>query len=281
VPVLIAQISDVHVGGGRYRANLLRTAIEEINGVEPDLVVIAGDLTDDGYPEQYPLAKEELSALACPQVVRVPGNHDARNVGYVLFENTFGARDSRLRLQLAGLDVVLVAVDSSKPDLDEGEIGREHYGWIEEGFAGDADLRVFVCHHHLMPIPGTGRERNQVLDAGDVLSLLRQCGVDIVLSGHRHVPYVWPVAGMLLIHSGTVSTLRTRGFRNPAYNLIRIDNGIISVENCIPGRERDSLGEYPRDWPAELSARHVDPFVRAQRDVSLAEDETAATSINE
>jgi len=24
---------------------------------------------------------------------------------------------------------------------------------------GRADLRVFVCHHHLMPIPGTGRER--------------------------------------------------------------------------------------------------------------------------
>jgi len=126
-----------------------------------------------------------------------------------------------------------------------------------------------------MPIPGTGRERNQVLDAGDVLSLLRQCGVDIVLSGHRHVPYVWPVAGMLLIHSGTVSTLRTRGFPHPAYNLVRVENGRISIENCIPGREKHSLGEYPRDWPAELSARHVDPFVRAQRDVSLAEDETA------
>jgi Icc protein len=275
-PVLIAQLSDVHVGGGRYRADLLRSAIEEINKAEPDLVVVAGDLTDDGYPDQYPLAKDELSALACPQVVRVPGNHDARNVGYLLFENTFGPRDSRLRLELSGVRVVLVAVDSSKPDLDEGEIGREHYGWIEEGFAGDADLRVFVCHHHLMPIPGTGRERNQVLDAGDVLSLLRRCGVDIVLSGHRHVPYVWPVAGMLLIHSGTVSTLRTRGFPHPAYNLVRVDGGKISVEICIPDGERRSLGEYPRDWPAELSARHVDPFVRAQRDVSLAEDETAA-----
>ena len=66
-----------------------------------------------------------------------------------------------------------------------------------------------------MPVPGTGRERNQVLDAGDVLSLLRQCEVDLVLSGHRHVPYVWPIAGMLLVHSGTVSTLRTRGLPQP------------------------------------------------------------------
>jgi 3',5'-cyclic-AMP phosphodiesterase len=274
--VLIAQLSDVHVGGGRYREKLLRTAIEEINAGEPDLVLVAGDLTDEGYPDQYPVAKKELSALSCPQVVLVPGNHDARNVGYLGFEDTFGARDSRLRLELDGLQLALVAVDSSKPDLDEGEIGREHYGWIEEGFAGSADLRVFVCHHHLVPVPGTGRERNQVLDAGDVLSLLRQCGVDLVLSGHRHVPYVWPIAGMLLVHSGTVSTLRTRGFPYPAYNLVRIEGGRIAVELCVPGGERRSLGDYPRDWPAELSARHADPFVRAQRGGSLAEDETTA-----
>src|SRR5919106_767586 len=268
--MLIAQLSDDHVGGSRYREELLRAAIEEINAAGPDLVVVAGDLTDEGYSDQYPLARQELAALACRQVVRVPGNHDARNVGYLHYEDTFGARDSCERLDCGGLEVALVAVDSSKPDLDEGEIGREHYRWIEEGFAGDADLRVFVCHHHLVPVPGTGRERNQVLDAGDVLALLRQCGVDLVLSGHRHVPYVWPIAGMLLVHSGTVSTLRTRGFPHAAYNLVRVEGGRISVELCIPGGERQSLGSYPRDWPAELSARDADPFVRAVRDVALA-----------
>jgi 3',5'-cyclic-AMP phosphodiesterase len=275
--MLIAQISDVHVGGGRYRRELLTTAIEEINAAEPDLVVVAGDVTDDGFPDQYPLAREELSAIACGEIVFIPGNHDARNVGYLLFEDTFGERDSRRRLQLGGLAVSLVAVDSSKPDLDEGEIGREHYGWIAEGFAGPADLRVFTCHHHLMPIPGTGRERNQVRDAGDVLSLLRHCEVDLVLMGHRHVPYVWPVAGLLLVHSGTVSTLRTRGFPRPAYNLIQVENGRISVELRVPGGERRSLGDYPRDWPEELSARASDTFGRASRGVSLAEDEPTPT----
>lgn len=270
--VLIAQLSDVHVGGGRYREELLRTAIAEINEAEPDLVVVAGDVTDDGYPDQYPLAKQELEAIACREVVLVPGNHDARNVGYLRFEDTFGARDSRRRLTFDGSEVALVAVDTSKPDLDEGEVGREHYPWIEEAFAGPADLRVFVCHHHLMPIPGTGRERNQVRDAGDVLSLLRQAEVDLVLSGHRHVPFVWPVAGMFLVHSGTVSTLRTRGFPHPAYNLIRVAEERISVELRIPGGEGRSLGDYPRDWPAELSARATDPFVPAKRNEPLAND---------
>ena len=123
-----------------------------------------------------------------------------------------------------------------------------------------------------MPIPGTGRERNQVLDAGDVLSLLRQAEVDLVLSGHRHVPYVWPVAGMFLVHSGTVSTLRTRGFPDPAYNLIRIESARISVELRVPGGDGQSLGDYPRDWPSELTARQADPFVRARRDAALAND---------
>ena len=271
--MLIAQLSDVHVGGARYREELLRTAIEEINAAGPDLVVIAGDLTDDGYPDQYPLAEKELAAISAEHIVRVPGNHDARNVGYLLYEDTFGARDSRLRFECAGLDVALIGVDSSKPDIDEGEIGREHYGWIEEGFTDDTDLRVFVCHHHLVPVPGTGRERNQVLDAGDVLALLRRCSVDLVLSGHRHVPYVWPLAGILIVHSGTVSTLRTRGFPQPAYNLVRIERGRIVVELCVPGGERWSLGDYPRDWPAELTAREIDPFVRPQRGLSLADDE--------
>jgi len=270
--VLIAQLSDVHVGGGRYRRELLHAAIAEVNAARPDLVVVAGDLTDDGYPDQYPEAQEELAAIECSRIVLVPGNHDARNVGYIRFEEAFGARDSRLRFEADGLEVALVAVDTSKPDIDEGEVGREHYPWIEEGFAGHADLRVFVCHHHLMPVPGTGRERNQVLDAGDVIALLRRLEVDLVLSGHRHVPYVWPVAGMFIVHSGTVSTLRVRGFPHPAYNLIRVDGTRIAVHLHIPGGETRSLGDYPRDWPPELSARHTDVFVPPPTSPPLAND---------
>jgi hypothetical protein len=50
------------------------------------------------------------------------------------------------------------------------------------------------------------------------------------------------------------------------------EGGRISVELCVPGGERWSLGDFPCDWPAELSARRSDPFVRAQRGLSLAEE---------
>ena len=74
-------------------------------------------------------------------------------------------------------DVVLVGVDSSEPDLNDGQVGREHYGFIEEAFSDARDkLKVFVVHHHLIPLPGTGRERNIIFDAGDVLEGLWRRG---------------------------------------------------------------------------------------------------------
>ena len=268
--MLIAQISDIHVGSSRFRPDLLRTAIEEINAAQPDLIVVAGDITDDGYGDQYPLARATLAELACANIVLVPGNHDARNVGDVRFEDTFGPRDSRHRMRLDGLDVAIVAVDSSKPDLDEGQIGREHYGWI--GRASRA-RPTFACSSAITTscaIPGTGRDRNQLMDAGDVLALLRDCRNDIVLSGHRHVPYLWPIAGMYLIHSGTVSTTRTRGFPDSAYNFVRVADEQIEVELRVPGGVRHSLGRYPRNWPDALTARDADPFTRFSRGGPLA-----------
>ena len=59
-------------------------------------------------------------------------------------------------------------------------------------------------HHHLVPVPGTGRERNIVHDAGDLLRVLANCGVDLVLCGHKHVPNVWRLEDMLIVNAGTV-----------------------------------------------------------------------------
>src|SRR3712207_6897894 len=57
------------------------------------------------------------------------------------------------------------------PDLNDGRVGREHYEFIRDSFArADEWLKIFVIHHHLIPIPGTGRERNIIFDAGDVRS---------------------------------------------------------------------------------------------------------------
>jgi len=233
---VIAQLSDLHCGGPYFVPNLLERAISEINELQPDVVICSGDLTTFGFKEEYAEAKRYLDRLECEAIVVIPGNHDSRNVGYVHFERLFGDRSSVLRVK----DVTIVAIDSTEPDLDHGVIGRGRYPWIESEFAGAARMRVFVMHHHLLPVPGTGRERNVVYDAGDAIECLQRSGVDLVLCGHKHVPYAWRLEDLFIVNAGTVSTLRLRGNVRPCYNVVEVSGKHVTVWRRHPfhGQER-------------------------------------------
>jgi 3',5'-cyclic-AMP phosphodiesterase len=209
--VRIVQMSDLHVGTSLFRPDLLSAAVAETNELAPDLVVIAGDLTGEGYRGEFEECRRFLDELSCPNVVVTMGNDDARNVGYRHFGDFFGARESATAIGIAEGRAKVVAIDSTKPDLDEGEVGREHYGWVDAELRGwNEGPRIVVIHHHILAVPGTGRDVNNLRDAGDFMAILRELEVDLVLSGHRHVPYVWSISGVRVVHSGTVSTLRVR-----------------------------------------------------------------------
>jgi Icc protein len=235
-PFTIVQLSDLHCGTQFFLPNLLERAIAETNELEPDVVVISGDLTSNGFKDEYALARRYLNGIECDAMIVIPGNHDSRNVGYVHFEELFGDRSSVLRRN----GVTIVAVDSTEPDVDNGQIGRGRYGWIEEQFSDPADLRIFVVHHHLLPVPGTGRERNIVHDAGDALECLQRAGVDLVLSGHKHVPYAWKLEDLFVVNAGTVSSARLRGNGRPCYNIVEVTGTHVDVWRKYPfhGQER-------------------------------------------
>lgn len=239
----IAHISDLHCGSPHFVPNLLERAILEVNEVEPDAVVCSGDLTTFGFRPEYAEAAAYLERIACPAKVVVPGNHDSRNVGWVHFEDFFGERNSVVHLN----GVSIVAVDSSEPDLDNGSIGRGRYRWIEEQFSEPADFRIFVLHHHLLPVPGTGRERNVVHDAGDALEVLQQVGVNLVLSGHKHVPYAWRLEDIFIVNAGTVSSLRLRGRGRPCYNLIEIEGRHVTVWRKYPFHGQERIIQFSAD----------------------------------
>lgn len=232
----IVQISDLHFGDLRFDMRLMNTAIKEINKLKPDLLIVAGDLTLNGYEEEFKAAKSHIDKIKTKNKVVIAGNHDCRNVGYVFFEKIFGKRYADLELKTDfGKKIRVVAVDSNKPDLNDGEIGRDKYKYIDAGFTDDT-FNIFVLHHHLVSIPGTGRERNIVWDAGDVLEELSKAKVDLVLNGHKHVPYIWKVNGMHIVTSGTLSTRRTRGFAKPSYNIIELTKDSLVVKIKDPGK---------------------------------------------
>lgn len=236
IPLRIAQISDIHCGELSFQPEMMRSTIERINRMAPDVVVVAGDLTAAGYEWEFEEAAGWLNALESPMVV-IPGNHDSRNVGYIHFRKHFGDRFSRFRRafdpvrgeRLRATGFTVVGVDSSDPDINEGHVGRERYPWIREQFDQPDDVKIFAIHHHLVSIPGTGRERNIITDAGDLLALLSRVDIDLVISGHKHVPYFWGLNGILVCNSGTAATKRVRGLTPPSWNEIQVDASTIKV----------------------------------------------------
>jgi len=240
----IVQLSDLHCGQQFFLPQLLERAIAEVNELAPDVVIVSGDLTSNGFKDEYALARDYLNTVECDSIVVIPGNHDSRNVGYVHFEELFGDRNSVLRA--AG--TTIVAVDSTEPDLDNGQIGRGRYHWIEEQFqAAPADLRVFVLHHHLLPVPGTGRERNIVNDAGDTLECLQRAGVDLVLAGHKHVPYAWRLENLFVVNAGTVSSSRLRGKGRPCYNVVEVEGTHVDVWRRYPFHGQERIIQFSTD----------------------------------
>jgi 3',5'-cyclic-AMP phosphodiesterase len=239
----IAHLSDLHCGGPYFMPSLLERALAEINELGPDIVVCSGDLTTFGFKQEYAQAKGYLDRIECDSLVVVPGNHDSRNVGYLHFEELFGERYSVKHVD----GVSVVAVDSTEPDLDHGQIGRGRYRWIEEQFATPAELRIFVLHHHLLPVPGTGRERNIVYDAGDVIECLQRAGVNLVLSGHKHVPYAWRLEDLFVVNTGTVSSLRLRGNTRPCYNVVEIVDSHVDVWRKYPFHGLERVIQFSTD----------------------------------
>jgi 3',5'-cyclic AMP phosphodiesterase CpdA len=227
--VLIAHISDLHIGFAHFREDLLLKAIDEINEANPAAVVVTGDLTDQGHYLEFLEAKKYLDLIKPPKLI-VPGNHDARNIGDECFEEIFNQRYGVLELEKEVIKII--GLDSSEPDLDYGKIGRSQMSWMEKEIEDANERGLFIIialHHHIISIPKTGRERNVLSDAGDVLLTLIQKNVNLVLSGHKHLPNLWKMNNTLFATAGTVSSMKLRGKDIPSYNMITIENQYIDI----------------------------------------------------
>lgn len=248
-PIVIAHISDLHCGSRYHIPSLAKRVIDELNLLCPDMVIVTGDLTDMGFRHEFEQAAHLLERIACNRRVVLMGNHDARNVGDEHFTDLFGERTTEL--EYGGVRVL--GLDSSEPDLDTGRVGRERYRWVEDRFADCLDeFKVVALHHHLVPVPGTGRERNIVHDAGDLLRVLANNGVDLVLCGHKHVPNVWRLEDMLILNAGTACTHRLRGKVRPSYNVVEIhEEGRVRVMRKEPFVDAEIVADY-----SDMNRRH-------------------------
>jgi Icc protein len=196
-PVLIAQISDLHIkkpGALAYgrvdTATALERCVAELNRLKPrpDVVVISGDLVDTPVFEEYGHLKRLLAPLEIP-FVGIPGNHDSRELMRAAFPHWAYASASgplNQRIEVGGVDLVLL--DSSVPGKPQGDLDASTLQWLDATLASSPDRPALLFLHH--PPFNTGiwhMDRQNLLNAGELAPIVeRHPRVRLIAAGHVH-----------------------------------------------------------------------------------------------
>jgi Icc protein len=196
-PILIAQISDLHVKApgalayGRVdTARALARCVAALNEFKPrpDLVVISGDLADTPTAEEYEHVKRLLAQLELP-FIGIPGNHDSRELLRAAFPaQPYAAPSGPLNQtrSVAGLEVILL--DSSVPGKPHGELDAPTLGWLDAtlGLAPERPALLFL-HHPPFQAGIWHMDRQNLLNAGELAAIVsKHPRVKLVAAGHVH-----------------------------------------------------------------------------------------------
>ena len=250
----IVQLSDLHVGG-LFKEDAFNTIVSEVNELSPDVVIISGDLTDDGLIFQFQQARSLIQKLNCSNLITLPGNHDYRHTGYLLFKKFFPFSNQIHEFE----NLVILTLGTARPDRDEGEVGHRQNVWMEDVLnRHDGKMKIVVMHHHLIAIPDTGYANVVgILDAGDTLRACLESKVDLVLCGHKHRPWIWNLGALKIAYAGTASSWRYRGVFDDTYNIININRGKIEIDIKVVGGKRQALSEIIRKYEPSPSKNNL------------------------
>jgi Icc protein len=216
--LLIVQISDIHAGP-EFQDRIFQQAVDEINSLDPDLMLVTGDLTENGLLSQYERASELMKQFKCKTRIYTSGNHDYRSTGYLLFRRFFPSKPI-----LRTKDILVATLSTARPERNDGEAGHRQIVWLEKVLKPERRrFKLVIMHHHLVPVPDTGPNTIPILDAGDVLRALNRSKANLVVCGHRHRPWKWTLNRTPIIHAGSLSSERLRGFFANSYNIIETE----------------------------------------------------------
>jgi uncharacterized protein len=203
--VRIAAVGDVHASSEKREP--LRAAFASLEGV--DLVLLAGDLTTHGEPEQAAIVAEAAAGLSAP-VVTVLGNHDlhmdkADELAEVLEDAGITVLDrGTCRLDVRGTSIGVVGTkgfvggfpDSQLPDFGEALLRRVYAETTEEVLAlergleeiRDCGVRIVLLHYSPSAATLAGEpETIWTFLGSDRLAVpIAAHPPDIVLHGHGH-----------------------------------------------------------------------------------------------
>ena len=225
-----------------FSRDSLDKGIKQVNEAEPDVVIITGDLTDWGLKFEFEGVQKLLEEINAPYLT-VAGNHDARHTGYVLYEKMFCKKTGKRYYSKKMDDYILYGLDSAEPDLDTGHLGRDQLDWLERRLKKNDKLPIIFLHHHVIPVPNVGRERNVLVDAGSALELFNRHDLPLILTGHKHYPWHWKLNGMVIANVGTISC--ERRCHPTSFNFIELKKDKIKIKRqLVMEGKLEKVGEF-------------------------------------
>jgi 3',5'-cyclic-AMP phosphodiesterase len=223
----------------------------ESSGLEPEAVIISGDLTDKGNAAAYRRLRAVCQSYADrmgTKLIWAMGNHDERsNFREQLLDETPRPLPVDRSYRLGGLRVLVV--DSSIPGFHHGEVGEGQLRWLAGELETTADDGTLLVIHHppVPPVQELG-VLSELRNQGGLARVLEGSDVIGILSGHTHCSVFSTFAGIpvsvasstsytqdLALPSGVVQGLD--GARS--FNLIRIHHRTF-VSAVVP------VGKYRR-----------------------------------
>ena len=270
----ILHASDLQVGKP-YRPPAAEALVRFVEAFPPDVVVVAGDLTQRAKAGEFSIARALLSRFGGIPVVVTPGNHDVPL--FRLWERIVFPYRNWKRFIAPELDSVLrvpgatfVALNSSAPRraIVGGRLSAAQVEYARRAFADapPGDARILVVHHHFI-VTDDGSGGNPLPGARTHLDSFAGMDIDLVLGGHVHQTRVLlpddsrTGAPFAMVSAGTATSVRGRGDEANlntmgrvhmqkqdlnTMNLIQIEDDVIRI---VPHRLWDERGRFEPKEP--------------------------------
>jgi 3',5'-cyclic AMP phosphodiesterase CpdA len=206
--------------------------------LNPDLVVLSGDITQRARAAQFAAAAEFTKQLPTRAVLAIPGNHDiplfnvfARAFDpYAGFKAAFG---DNLEPQFSSDSFFVTCVNTTRPTRHkDGEVSQEQIERVASlvRTASPRQLRIVVVHQPVHVIR-TQDIQNLLHGHEAAVRAWSSAGADIVMGGHIHLPYVRAVNEHITglerriwaVQAGTAVSHRVRHEAPNSVNVLRYE----------------------------------------------------------
>ena len=217
--MILVQLSDLHVRPPGMplsqvvqSSHLAERALKAVAAFRPapDVVLITGDLTDTGRPEEYAELCGMLNRhLRGCRVLLLPGNHDRR----AHFRAALGGYEGVTRdpafvqYVVEDLPVRMIVLDSVVPGADHGELCADRLAWLEARLAEAPGRPTFLALHHPPILCGLAVCDSINLHSMDALGavLRRHPQVERILCGHHHRSITGRLGGAIVCVAPSVA----------------------------------------------------------------------------